>query len=167
MSHDAIIDTLLARVRTLEDEREQACEDLGANDRDSLRGAAQRVVRERDEARAEVERLRARNGSSTRDDEAHELRRVLTGALNDAISAQKAKATTVAVEQGRRVSAYRTAVARLDELRDAHNKLQSLQVDYSHARMLLGGLLRAWLADDLSDKTFHFNLAQEYFEVRE
>jgi hypothetical protein len=92
---------------------------------------------------------------------------VLTGALNDAISAQKAKATTVAVEQGRRASAYRTAVARLDELRDAHNKLQSLQVDYSHARMLLGGLLRAWLADDLADKAFHFGLAQEYFAVRE
>jgi hypothetical protein len=292
MNNDAIINTLVARVRTLEDEREQACEDLGANDRDSLRNAAQRVVRERDDARAElafmraeygdsepgdmtadalmlqsrilrrdrdearralgeilavihrdgghhtgehgitqsvadahatwaamvqerdgarddaerirrkaiaaqserdhalvefmllqtrfrevererdearteVERLRSLIGSSTRDDEAHELRRVLTGTVNDAIIAQKAKTATMLAEHGRSSMQHRNAIKRLDELRDAHNKLQSLQVDYSHARMLLGGLLRAHLADDLADKVFHFGLAQEYFAVRE
>jgi hypothetical protein len=195
MSNDAIIDTLLSRVRTLGDEREHAREDLGATDCEGLRDAARRVVRERDdararealakaardaaiderqraeqerdEARAEVERLRSLIGSSTRDDEAHELRRVLTGTVNDIIVQQKTKTATMLAEHGRSSMQHRNAVKRLDELRDAHNKLQSLQVDYSHARMLLGGLLRAHLADDLADKVFHFGLAQEYFAVRE
>ncbi len=111
--------------------------------------------------------LRARGRTDAADAEEYELRRVLTGALNDAISAQKAKATTVAVDEGRRTSAYRTAVARLDELRDAHNRLQSLQVDYSHARMLLKGWVQSRKTGDVGDEEFHLRLAREYFEVRE
>ena len=111
--------------------------------------------------------LRARGRTDASDAEEYELRRVLTGALNDAISAQKAKATTVAVEQGRRASAYRTAVARLDELRDAHNRLQSLQVDYSHARMLLHGWVQSRKTGDVGDEEFFLSRAREYFEVRE
>lgn len=111
--------------------------------------------------------LRARGRTDASDAEEYALRRVLTGALNDAISAQKAKATTVAVEQGRRASAYRTAVARLDELRDAHNKLQSLQVDYSHARMLLHGWVQSRKTGNVGDEAWFLSRAQEYFEVRE
>lgn len=101
------------------------------------------------------------------DAEDHALRRVLTGALNDAISAQKAKTAATAAEHGRSSRQHRTAVARLDELRDAHNRLQSLQIDYSHARMLLGGWVRACDKDDAYDIAFHLRLAREYFEVRE
>jgi hypothetical protein len=117
--------------------------------------------------RALAAELRARGRTDATDAEEYELRRVLTGALNDAISAQKAKATTAAVEQGRRASAYRTAVARLDELRDAHNRLQSLQVDYSHARMLLKGWVDSRKTGDVGDEEFFLRRAQEYFEVRE
>lgn len=51
-------DRLSTSLRVSEDVRERAREDLGATDHEGLRDAAQRVVRERDEARAEVERLR-------------------------------------------------------------------------------------------------------------
>ena len=101
------------------------------------------------------------------DAEDHALRRVLTGALNDAIRAQKVKAATMAAEHGRSSRQHRTAVARLDELRDAHNRLQSLQVDYSHARMLLHGWVQARKTGDVGDEEFHLRLAREYFEVRE
>lgn len=101
------------------------------------------------------------------DVDAHDLRRVLIGALNDAISIQKAKMATVTVEEGRRASAYRTAVARLDALRDAHNRLQSLQVDYSHARMLLHGWVQARKTGDVGDEELHLRLARKYFEVSE
>ena len=114
-----------------------------------------------------VAQIQTRERSDATDAEEYELRRVLTGTLNDAISAQKAKATTVAVEQGRRASAYRTAVARLDELRDAHNRLQSLQVDYSHARMLLHGWVQSRKTGDVGDEEFFLSRAREYFEVRE
>jgi hypothetical protein len=73
----------------------------------------------------------------------------------------------VAVDEGRRTSAYRTAVARLDELRDAHNRLQLLQVDYSHARMLLHGWVQARKTGDVGDEEFFLSRAREYFEVRE
>ncbi len=111
--------------------------------------------------------LRARGRTDASDAEEYELRRVLTGVVNDAISAQKAKAATLAAEEGRRTSAYRTAIARLDELRDAHNRLQSLQVDYSHARMLLHGWVQSRKTGDVGDEEFHLRLAREYFEVRE
>lgn len=111
--------------------------------------------------------LRARGRTDASDAKEYELRRVLTGAINDAISAQKAKATTLAVDEGRRTSAYRTAIARLDELRDAHNRLQSLQVDYSHARMLLKGWVESRRTGDVGDEEFFLSRAREYFEVRE
>lgn len=114
-----------------------------------------------------VAQLQMRERSAATDAEEYELRRVLTGALNDAISAQKATATTVAVDEGRRTSAYRTAIARLDELRDAHNRLQSLQVDYSHARMLLKGWVESRKTGDVGDEEFFLRRAREYFEVRE
>jgi len=117
--------------------------------------------------RALAAELRARGRTDASDAEEYALRRVLTGALNDAISAQKAKATTLAVDEGRRTSAYRTAIARLDELRDAHNRLQSLQVDYSHARMLLHGWVQSRKTGDVGDEEFILSRAREYFEVRE
>ena len=101
------------------------------------------------------------------DEEDHALRRVLTGVVNDAIIVLKARVKLLAVEEGRRSKPYRTAVARLDELRDAHNKLQSLQVDYSHARMLLHGWVQARKTGDVGDEEFILSRAREYFEVRE
>lgn len=111
--------------------------------------------------------LRARGRTDATDAEDHALRRVLTGVVNDAIVVLKARVKLLAVEEGRRASAYRTAVARLDELRDAHNRLQSLQVDYSHARMLLHGWVQSRKTGDVGDEEFHLRLAREYFEVRE
>lgn len=127
---------------------------------EALLETAQKALAHVEAERAEIEMLRD-------DAEDHALRRVLTGALNGAISAQKAKAATMAAEHGRSSRQHRTAVARLDELRDAHNKLQSLQVDYSHARMLLGGWVQARKTGDVGDEEFHLRLAREYFEERE
>lgn len=103
----------------------------------------------------------------TTDLDAHDLRRILGGVLNDAIRAQKAKSVTLLVDHGRSSRQHRNAVARLDELRAAHNTLQSLQVDYSHARMLLQGIVAAHDKDDAYDIAFHLRLARKYFEVRE
>lgn len=103
----------------------------------------------------------------TADLDAHDLRRILGGVLNDAIRAQKAKAVTMLVDHGRSSRQHRNAVARLDELRAAHNRLQSLQVDYSHARMLLHGWVQSRKTGDVGDEEFHLRLAREYFEVRE
>jgi hypothetical protein len=111
--------------------------------------------------------LRARGRTDASDAEEYALRRVLTGVVNDAIIVLKARVKLMAVEEGRRSKPYRTAVARLDELRDAHNKLQSLQVGYSHARMLLHGWVQARKTGNVGDEEFHFRLAREYFEVRE
>lgn len=47
-------DALLGRLRLLEELRSCACADLGATDREGLRDAAQRVVRERDDARQQL-----------------------------------------------------------------------------------------------------------------
>jgi len=98
--------------------------------------------------------------------DAHDLRRILGGVLNDAIRAQKAKAVTLLVDHGRASRQHRNAVARLDELRAAHNRLQSLQVDYSHARMLLAGIVAAHDKEDADDVAFHLRLSREYLEVR-
>jgi uncharacterized coiled-coil DUF342 family protein len=78
MNNDAIIDTLLARVRTLEDEREHARKDLGATDREGLRDAAQRVVRERDEARQQLadEKLESASWRAKTRDKGHSAREV-------------------------------------------------------------------------------------------
>ena len=111
--------------------------------------------------------LRARGRTDASDAEEYALRRVLTGVVNDAIIALKARAKLLAVEEGRRSKPYRTAVARLDELRDAHNRLQSLQVDYSHARMLLHGWVQARKTGNVGDEEFFLSRAREYFEVRE
>ena len=111
--------------------------------------------------------LRARGRTDASDSEEYALRRVLTGVVNDAIVVMKARAKLLAVEEGRRSKVYRTAVARLDELRDAHNRLQSLQVDYSHARMLLHGWVQARKTGDVGDEEFFLSRAREYFEVRE
>ena len=111
--------------------------------------------------------LHARGRTDASDAEEYALRRVLTGVVNDAIIVLKARVKLMAVEEGRRSKPYRTAVARLDELRDAHNKLQSLQVGYSHARMLLHGWVQARNTGDVGDEEFHLRLAREYFEVRE
>ena len=111
--------------------------------------------------------LRARGRADASDAEDYALRRVLTGVVNDAIIVLKARVKLLAVEEGRRSKVYRTAVARLDELRDAHNKLQSLQVDYSHARMLLHGWVQARKTGNVGDEEFFLSRAREYFEVRE
>lgn len=111
--------------------------------------------------------LRARGRTDATDAEEYALRRALTGVVNDAIVVIKARVKLLAVEEGRRSKPYRTAVARLDELRAAHNRLQSLQVDYSHARMLLGGWVQARKTGDVGDEEFHLRLAREYFEVSE
>lgn len=111
--------------------------------------------------------LRARGRTDASDAEEYALRRALTGVVNDAIVVIKARVKLLAVEEGRRSKVYRTAVARLDELRDAHNKLQSLQVDYSHARMLLHGWVQARKTGDVGDEEFFLSRAREYFEVRE
>lgn len=111
--------------------------------------------------------LRARGRTDASDAEEYALRRALTGVVNDAIIVLKARVKTLAVEEGRRSKPYRTAVARLDKLRDAHNKLQSLQVDYSHARVLLHGWVQARKTGDVGDEEFHLRLAREYFEARE
>ena len=111
--------------------------------------------------------LRARGRTVASDAEEYALRRALTGVVNDAIVVIKARVKLLAVEEGRRSKPYRTAVARLDKLRDAHNRLQSLQVDYSHARMLLHGWVQARKTGDVGDEEFHLRLAREYCEVRE
>lgn len=111
--------------------------------------------------------LRARGRTDASDAEEYALRRVLTGVVNDAIIVLKARVKLLAVEEGRRSKVYRTAIARLDELRDAHNKLQSLQVDYSHARMLLHGWVQSRKTGDVGDEEFFLSRAREYFEVRE
>ena len=47
------------------------------------------------------------------------------------------------------------------------NRLQSLQVGYSHARMLLHGWVQARTTGDVGDEEFILSRAREYFEVRE
>lgn len=101
------------------------------------------------------------------DDAMHDLRRVLTGALNDVLKAQDAKIKDIRKEQGVRSKTHRRAIERREKLWSAHNTLQSLQVDYSHARMLLQGIVAAHDKEDANDVAFHLRLAREYFEVRQ
>jgi hypothetical protein len=65
------------------------------------------------------------------------LRRILLGALRDALAAQKNTVKWTAELDGKTSKTAKKAIARLDELREAYAKLDVLQMEERTARMFL------------------------------
>lgn len=91
-----------------------------------------------------------------------DTRRVALGALVAALREQKTKVRAVRDEHGRTSPQAKQAVARLDELREAHGALSSEQGCERTARMLLHGLVDEWRAGAVSESSLRF--AAEYLE---
>lgn len=91
-----------------------------------------------------------------------ETRRVALGALVAALREQKAKVRATRDEHGRTSKQAKNAVARLDELREAHGALSSKQGGERTARMLLRGLVDEWREGAVTESSLRF--AAEYLE---
>lgn len=70
-----------------------------------------------------------------------ELGRVLLGVLSAAIRTQRAEVARRRTELGQRDKSTLRAVARLDELREAHRRVDAPHSDLRHARRVLGWVL--------------------------
>lgn len=89
----------------------------------------------------------------------YDLDRTLLGVLAAAIRAQRVKVRTLVSDYGRRDKRTRTAVARLDELREAHAAVGSRHGDERAVR----DRLRYWLAcrDEGADEDLAISLARQ------
>jgi hypothetical protein len=98
--------------------------------------------------------------------EAADVRRVAIGALAAALREQNARVRATREEHGRTSRQAKTAVARLDDLRAAHEALTGEQSSERTARMLLGELVRE--IDEGEDFASTLSIARGYMgrEVR-
>lgn len=94
-----------------------------------------------------------------------EIRRVALGAIVAALREQKAKLRAIREEHGRTSPQAKKAVARLDELREAHGALCGDQSGERTARMLLRGLVDEWREGAVTESSLRF--AAEYLEETE
>lgn len=92
----------------------------------------------------------------------YDLDRILLGVLTAAIRAQRLKVRALASDYGRRDRRTRTAVARLDELREAHAAVGSRHGDERAVR----DRLRYWMEcrDEGSGEDLAISLARETLE---
>lgn len=85
-----------------------------------------------------------------------DIRRVALGALVAVMREQKDAVRKAREEHGRTSRQAKRAVARLDELREAHGALSCEQGCERTARMLLLGLVEEWRAGAVSESSLRF-----------
>jgi hypothetical protein len=92
------------------------------------------------------------------------LRRILLGALRDALAAQHHHVRATAERDGRTSRAAKKAVLRLDELREAYAKLDVLQMEERTARMFLRDIVTMSAEDRWHDVECEIESARRYLE---
>lgn len=92
------------------------------------------------------------------------LRRILLGALRETLAAQKHAVKWTAELEGKSSKQAKKAIARLDELREAYNHFNLLQMEERTARMFLRDIVTMSVEDRWHDVECEIESARKYLE---